>query len=64
MSGICAIVNFDGAPVDREVLRRMTEVVSYRGPDGIHYLVEGNVGLAHLALHATPEAVRERQPLT
>lgn len=61
--GICAIVNFDGAPVDPGVLRAMTEAIAYRGPDGIHYWLNGNVGMAHLALHTTPEAVREVQPL-
>ena len=62
MSGIVAIVNFDGAPVDPEVLRKMAEQCAYRGPDGIRYWIRGNVGLAHLALHATPEALRELQP--
>ena len=63
MSGICGVVHFDGAPVDPKVLRQMAEVVAYRGPDGIRYWIDGNVGLAHLALNATPEALRERQPL-
>ncbi len=63
MSGICGIVNFDGAPVDPALLRRMAEAAAYRGPDGITYWIEGNVGLAHLALHTTPESLRERQPL-
>ena len=62
MSGICAIVNFDGAPVDPEVLRAMAEQCAYRGPDGIRYWIHGNVGFAHLALHATPESLREIQP--
>ncbi|MFH1176073.1 MAG: asparagine synthetase B, partial [Acidobacteriota bacterium] len=63
MSGVVAIFNRNGAPVDREVLRRVTEFSAHRGPDGVNYWVEGAVGLAHQALHATPEAVRERQPL-
>ncbi len=63
MSGICGMINFDGAPVDPELLRKMAEAAAYRGPDGIHYWIEGNVGLAHLALHTTPESVREHQPL-
>ncbi|MBM3131087.1 MAG: hypothetical protein FJ009_20985 [Chloroflexi bacterium] len=63
MSGICGIINFDGAPVDPELLRRMTEAVKKRGPDGIHYWISGNVGLAHLALNTTPESLREHQPL-
>jgi len=63
VSGICGIVNFDGAPVDPELLKKMAEAAAYRGPDGINYWIEGNVGLAHLALHTTPESLRETQPL-
>lgn len=63
MSGICGIVNFDGALVDPALLRQMAEAAAYRGPDGITYWIEGNVGLAYLALHTTPESVREKQPL-
>ncbi len=63
MSGICAIVDFSGRPVDGGDLRSMSEAAAYRGPDGTQAWVAGNVGLAHLALHATPEAVSEQQPL-
>lgn len=63
MSGICGIVNWDGAPVDSERLKKMAEAAAYRGPDGITYWIDGNVGLAHLAFHTTPELLRERQPL-
>lgn len=63
MSGICGIVNFDGKPVDPDLLKKMAEAAAYRGPDGINYWIQGNVGFAHLALHTTPESVRERQPL-
>ncbi len=63
MGGIVAVINFDGTPVDPLTLRAMAEQCAYRGPDGIRYWIQGNVGFAHLALHATPEAMRERQPL-
>jgi asparagine synthase (glutamine-hydrolysing) len=63
VSGICGIVNFDGAPVDPEVLKNMAQAAAHRGPNGIHYHTEGSVGFAHLALNITPESVRERQPL-
>lgn len=63
MSGICGIFNFDGAPLDPDMLRKMAESAAHRGPDGIHYWISRNVGFAHLALHVTPESVRERQPL-
>ena len=33
MSGIVGIANLDKAPIDRELLLRMTEFMSYRGPN-------------------------------
>ena len=36
MSGICGIVNFDGAPVYPKLLKRMAEAAAYRGPEGIN----------------------------
>ena len=34
MCGICGIVDFDGQPVDRRLLKRMADVIEHRGPDG------------------------------
>ena len=33
MSGITGILNLDGAPVDPGLLTRMTEFMTFRGPD-------------------------------
>jgi asparagine synthase (glutamine-hydrolysing) len=63
MSGICGMVNFDGAPVEPAALKEMALAAAHRGPDGVRYHAEGAVGLAHLALNITPESARERQPL-
>ena len=63
MSGICGIVNFDGAPVKPEILREMADAAAHRGPDGIGYWREGSAGLANLALNITPESFHEHQPL-
>jgi asparagine synthase (glutamine-hydrolysing) len=63
LSGVCGLVNLDGAPVEPEELRAMAKAAAHRGPDGIHFWIEGNAGLAHLALNLTPESARERQPL-
>ena len=62
MSGVCAIVNFDGAPVEPGMLKKMTAASKYRGPDGEAYWVEGNFGVAHQASHITPEEIYENQP--
>jgi len=63
MSGIAGVYHVDGRPVEPSLLRRMTEAVRWRGPDGIRQRVEGNLGMAHLALQTTPESRFERQPL-
>jgi asparagine synthase (glutamine-hydrolysing) len=50
LSGIAGIYDFDGAPVDRSLLERMTEAASHRGPDGSSYWISGSVGLGHRLL--------------
>ena len=64
MSGIVGIVNFDGAPVNRDVLKRLTESMMFRGPDAQEILIEGNAGFGHTMLRTTREAETEKQPLT
>src|SRR6267143_775625 len=64
MSGIVGIVNLDGSPIDREVLGRMTDFMSFRGPDAQEIWIEGNVGFGHTMLRTTFEAETEKQPLT
>src|SRR5258706_348396 len=64
MSGIVGIINLDGAPVDRDLLRRMTDFMSFRGPDAQEIWIDGNVGFGHTMLRTTWEAETETQPLT
>ncbi|HJS24654.1 MAG TPA: hypothetical protein VJ751_09885, partial [Pyrinomonadaceae bacterium] len=64
MSGIVGIINFDGAPADRDLLHRMTNYLSFRGPDAQHIWSDGNVGLGHTLLRTTCEAGTEQQPLS
>jgi asparagine synthase (glutamine-hydrolysing) len=64
MSGIVGVLNRDRAPVDRDVLQRMTHAMIRRGPDAQHIWVNGSVGLGHAALFTTLEAERENQPTT
>lgn len=63
MSGFAGIVNFDGAPVDRALLERLTSHLAFRGPDAQGIWCEGGVGLGHTLLRATREAASEVQPL-
>ena len=46
MCGLCGVVYSDPKrPVDRDMLHRMTNTMSHRGPDGDGYFVEPGVGL-------------------
>lgn len=64
MSGIVGIVNLDGAPVDRALLERMTEFMTFRGPDAQKVWSDGHVGFGHTLLKTTDESEREYQPYT
>jgi asparagine synthase (glutamine-hydrolysing) len=63
MSGIVGIIHFDGRPVNGEQLRRMTQAIAHRGPDGEAHWQGGAMGLGHRMMHTTPEARAESQPL-
>lgn len=51
MCGIVGILNRDvRQPVDRELLERMTDAMSHRGPDGRGVYIKDNIGLGHRRL--------------
>jgi asparagine synthase (glutamine-hydrolysing) len=51
MCGICGKLNFDTSQqIDQELLRRMTETLLHRGPDGGGEYLSGPVGLGHRRL--------------
>lgn len=51
MCGITGIFHFDSdRPVDRSKLKRMTDLVHHRGPDGEGYHLDQNIGLGHRRL--------------
>ncbi|MHB8753384.1 MAG: asparagine synthetase B family protein [Candidatus Acidiferrales bacterium] len=64
MSGIAGMVQMDGRPVDGDLLRRMTNWLSFRGPDAQGIWTDGPVGLGHALLSHTGEGESERQPAT
>jgi asparagine synthase (glutamine-hydrolysing) len=63
MSGIGAIFNFDGAPVNTEQLQQLSQSLASRGPDGTSLFRAANVGMCFSALHTTHESWLEKQPL-
>ncbi len=64
MSGIAGIFNLDGAPIDRHLLNRLTNSLSFRGPDAQATWADEHVGFAHTLLHTTDAAETRKQPLT
>ena len=64
MSGIVGVVHFDGEPVDRRLLARMTSFMAFRGPDAQEIWIDGRVGFGHALLKTTDESEYEHQPFT
>ena len=62
MSAIAGLLRFDGAPVTRRALERMTNALAQYGPDRAGVFAGGNVGLAHVLMGMTPEDRYDRQP--
>ena len=46
MCGICGIYNKNSQPVDPDVLRKMNDAMTHRGPDDWGMEVAENIGLA------------------
>lgn len=63
MSGIVAIWNFDGKPVEPEVIARMRRSLVHRGRDSEGDWVAGSVALGCQLSRTTPESADEQQPL-
>src|SRR5579864_1640060 len=62
MSVQAGIWNFDGAPVDPEVLTKISSQTAEYGPDGEEMLIDGNIGMLYRAFHTTSESRLEQQP--
>ena len=63
MSGTIGIFQRDGAPVEIQRLRAMTEFLEYRGPDGSDTFVGEGVGLGHTMLRTTEILPDDGQPM-
>ncbi len=50
MCGIAGYLNINGQRASKELVKKMTDVISHRGPDGEGQWVEDNVGLGHRRL--------------
>lgn len=62
MSGFVCIVHGDNAPVNRALLKSLTDFLSFRGPDACGMWSDGPIGMGHALLRTTYESKGERQP--
>ena len=63
MCGIAGIVHLDGAPASPVLLKRMTDAIAHRGPDGEGHWIEGNVALGHRRLAIIDLSPAGHQPM-
>jgi asparagine synthase (glutamine-hydrolysing) len=63
MCGIAGIVRNDGRPIDGSRIRRMTERLTFRGPDGGGTHMSDGVGLGHRRLSIIDLSDAARQPM-
>jgi asparagine synthase (glutamine-hydrolysing) len=63
MCGIAGYLRLDGTPAAADDLRRMTEAIAHRGPDGEGHWQEGPVGLAHRRLSIIDLSAAGQQPM-
>jgi asparagine synthase (glutamine-hydrolysing) len=63
MCGITGILNVNGEPASPLVLRRMTDAVAHRGPDGEGFYSDACVGLGHRRLAIIDLSPAGHQPM-
>jgi asparagine synthase (glutamine-hydrolysing) len=63
MCGLAGLINFEGSPVSPVILKRMTDAIAHRGPDGEGHWVESNVGLGHRRLSIIDLSSAGHQPM-
>lgn len=62
MSAITGIFYRDGRKVGPELIKKMNNKLSHRGPDGSAIYCEEVIALGHQMLHTTPESLHEKLP--
>lgn len=63
MCGITGIFNLNGEPVSPVSLRKLTDAIAHRGPDGEGQWIEGCIGLGHRRLAIIDISPAGHQPM-
>ena len=64
MCGIVGIYTIDGTLFSLSTLKRMTDKINYRGPDGEGYYIEGNIAMGHKRLAILDTSDKGAQPMS
>ena len=62
MSAITGIFCRDGRKVKPELIKKVNDSLSHRGPDGSAIWLNGSVGLGHQMMWTTQESLNEKLP--
>jgi len=63
MCGITGLINLNGEPVSPVILKKMTDAIAHRGPDGEGQWIEDNVGIGHRRLAIIDLSPAGHQPM-
>ena len=63
MCGIAGVINLNNEEVHQEDLKRMTDVIAHRGPDGKGHWMENNIGIGHRRLAIIDPSPAGHQPM-
>jgi len=63
MCGITGIFNLNGEPVSPVILRKMTDAIAHRGPDGEGFYIDSFIGLGHRRLAIIDLSPAGHQPM-
>ena len=63
MCGICGVLNFDGKEVSPVLLKKMTDSIAHRGPDGEGWYRDKGIGFGHRRLAIVDLSPLGQQPM-
>jgi asparagine synthase (glutamine-hydrolysing) len=61
--GVVGLIDFSGLEVQHSVLKKMTDAIAHRGPDGEGYFLEENIALGHRRLAIIDLSEAGQQPM-
>ena len=63
MCGVAGFINFNAEPASPVLLKKMTDAIEHRGPDGEGQWIEGPVGIGHRRLSIIDLSPAGHQPM-